>query len=63
MGKVAAVALGLQKVKLTGLVPNGQHFIANPKILWGVKESRATLTGEELSQPMSLPVQARLVDF
>ena len=63
LGKVAGVALGLQKVKLTGLVPNGQHFKANPKILWGVKESHATLAEEDLGQPRPLPEQPRLMDF
>lgn len=63
MGKLAGAALGLQKVGLTGVVPNGQHFIANPKIIWAVKQSHATLAGEDLGKPMPLQDQAHLVDF
>jgi hypothetical protein len=63
MGKLAGAALGLQKVGLTGVVPNGQHFIANPKIIWAVKQSHATLAGEDLGQPMPLQDQAHLADF
>jgi hypothetical protein len=63
MGKVAGAALGLQQVGLTGVVPNGQHFLANPKIIYAVKESQARLAGEDLGKPMPLPEQAHLADF
>ncbi len=63
MGKVAGVTLGLQRVGLTGKVPNGQNFIANPKTLWSIKESRATLAGQDLGKPFPLKQQARLQDF
>jgi hypothetical protein len=63
MGKVAGAALGLHKVGLTGIVPNGQHFIANPKIIWAVQQSYATLAGADLGKPMPLQDQAHLVDF
>jgi hypothetical protein len=63
MGKMAGAALGLQKVGLTGVAPNGQHFKANPKTIWAVKQSHASLAGEDLGKPMPLQDQAHLVDF
>jgi hypothetical protein len=63
MGKFAGAALDLQKVELTGAVPNGQRFIVNPKIIWAVKQSHATLAGEDLGTPMPLQEQAHLEDF
>jgi hypothetical protein len=63
MGKVAGFVLGLQKVGLSGKVPNGQHFIANPKVLWSITESRANIAGKDLGTPFSLSQQARLGDF
>lgn len=63
MGKLAGAVLGLQKVNLTGTVPNGQYFQANPKIIWAIKESRATIAGTDLGVPSLLPQQANLQDF
>ncbi|MFC5269156.1 hypothetical protein [Adhaeribacter terreus] len=63
MGKVAGTVLGLQKVNLTGTVPNGQHFKANPKIMWAIKESHATIAGHDLGVPAILPQQTHLQDF
>ena len=63
MGKMAAIGLGLQKVGLSGKVPNGQHFIANPKKIWAVTESHATIAGEDLGTPTPLQQQASLQDF
>ncbi|MFD3003352.1 hypothetical protein ACFS7Z_23530 [Pontibacter toksunensis] len=63
MSKVAGVALGVQKVGLSGFVPNGQHFIANLKTIWAVKESRASIAGVDFGEPAPLKEQANLADF
>lgn len=63
MGKVAGTLLGVQKVSLTGTVPNGQHFQANPKTIWAIKESHAMIAGNDLGIPSLLPQQAHLQDF
>ena len=63
MSKVAGAALGVQRVGLSGTVPNGQHFIANPKKIWAVTDSHATLAGADLGTPTPLHQQASLQDF
>lgn len=63
MSKVAGAALGVQKVGLSGIVPNGQHFIANPKTIWAVKESSASIAGVDFGEPAPLKEQANLADF
>ncbi len=63
MGKVAGVVLGAGRVRLWGSVPNGQGYIANPRVLWAVSESRASLAGEDLGSPGPVSPQARLGDF
>lgn len=63
MGKVAGAALGVAKIGLTGIVPNGQHFTANPKTIWLIKESRATMNGVDFGKPAPLKEQAGLADF
>lgn len=63
MSKVAGSALGVQKVGLSGFVPNGQHFIANPRTIWAVKESRASIAGVDFGEPAPLKEQANLADF
>jgi hypothetical protein len=63
MGKVAGPLLGVGRVGLQGRVPNGQHFIAAPRLLWAVVDSRARAAGEDLGPPGPVQPQARLGDF
>ena len=63
MGRAAGPALGVGRVKLTGTTSNGQWFRANPRMLWTVDRSRASIDGVDIGPPGPLPVQARLGDF
>ena len=63
VGVLAGPLLGAGRVRMQGRVPNGQRFVANPRLLWAVTESRAVLSGEDFGQPGSLHPQARLGDF
>lgn len=63
MGRLAGPALGVGKVKLTGMTANGQLFDANPVRLWYVTGSSAIVDGEELGPIGPLPDQARMADF
>jgi hypothetical protein len=63
MGRAAGPLLGVGRVGLHGIAPNGQRFIANPRLLWTVAESRAELDGEEFGPPGPVRPQAQLGDF
>ena len=63
MSKVAGPLLGVGRVGLHGTAPNGQHFIANPRVLWTIVDSRAHLAGEDFGPPGPVHPQARLGDF
>lgn len=63
MGAVARVALGTGKINLSGKTPNGQEFIANPRRLWMIDASRASINGIDLGPLGALDRQARLNDF
>lgn len=63
MGMVAGPLLGAGRVGLHGSVPNGQRFIANPRVLWAITDSRAVLAGEDLGPPGPVQPQAQLGDF
>jgi hypothetical protein len=63
MGMVAGPLLGVGRVGLHGRVPNGQHFIANPRTLWVVLDSHAQLVGVDFGPLGPLQPQARLGDF
>jgi hypothetical protein len=63
MGKVAGALLGVGRVGLQGRVPNGQRFIANPRVMWAIVDSRAQLAGEEFGPPGPVHPQAHLGDF
>jgi hypothetical protein len=63
LGPVAGAALRAGRVGLTGAVPNGQHFKANPLKVWLVAESTASLAGHDFGPPGPLAEQARLGDF
>jgi len=63
MGAVAGRALGVGKVKLTGLTSNGQHFDANPLRIWQVIDSHAVVEGTDLGPLGALTEQAHMADF
>ncbi len=63
MGAMAGPLLGVGRVGLRGRVPNGQWFIANPRQVWAVTHSRASLAGEDFGAPGPVRPQARLEDF
>jgi hypothetical protein len=63
MGGVASLALGAGHLALAGEAPNGQRFIANPRLIWTVDHSYATVAGQDLGSIGPLPVQAKLGDF
>jgi hypothetical protein len=63
MGMVVGPLLGVGRVGLQGTVPNGQHFIANPRVLWAIAESSARLAEEEFGPPGPVYPQAHLGDF
>jgi hypothetical protein len=63
MGGAASWLLDVGPVGLWGLASNGHRFIANPRRIWMVAASDATLRGESLGTPEPLPDQASLRDF
>ncbi len=63
MGVMAGPLLGVGRVGLSGKVPNRQRFIANPRLVWRVSQSRAVLAGEGLGVPGPVRPQAHLEDF
>ncbi len=63
IGLIAGRALGVGKVKLTGMTSNGQHFDANPLRLWYVTDSHAVVGGEDIGPPGRLSEQGHMADF
>jgi hypothetical protein len=63
MSRVAGTALRAGRVRLTGLAPNGQRFIANPLTMWVATDSQATMRGIDLGAMGPIPEQAHLRDF
>ena len=63
MSRAAGLALRAGRVRLTGLAPNGQRFVANPLQMWVARESSARVDGTDLGAIGPAPVQARLRDF
>jgi hypothetical protein len=63
MGMAASLMLGAGKLGLSGIVPNGQQFVANPKHIWMIRNSEAILQGRSLGAPGRLDKQAQLGDF
>lgn len=63
MGLMASTLLGAGKLRLYGRVPNGQSFIANPRLIWTIPTSRAVLAGKDLGALGPMPQQVLLGDF
>jgi hypothetical protein len=63
MSRVAGRLLDAGHIALHGRVPNGQRFIANPRLLWSVASSTAVLGNVNLGCPCPLDKQERLGDF
>jgi len=63
MSLVAGPILRAGRVGLQGAAPNGQHFIANPKLIWAVVATRARVAGEDLGPAGPVEPQAHLGDF
>ena len=63
MGAFAGPLLNAGKMKVSGVVPNGQTFQAQPRQLWLVTDSQATILGENAGRPGALEVQDHLADF
>jgi hypothetical protein len=63
MGLMASTLLGAGKLRLYGRVPNGQTFIANPRLIWTIPASRALLGGKDLGVLGPASQQATLGDF
>lgn len=63
MSAIAGPFLSVGKVRLLGLMPNGQTFGAIPRRVWRIERSRAEMRGTDLGKPGPLPYQERLGDF
>jgi hypothetical protein len=63
MSRVAPAVLRTGSMNLTGRSPNGQTFVANPRMVWPVRRSRAVLGGINLGPTGPMAIQARLGDF
>lgn len=63
MSRAAGLALRAGRVRLTGLAPNGQRFVANPLHMWVARGSSARLKGADLGEMGPAPEQAQLRDL
>ncbi|WP_461491234.1 hypothetical protein [Pontibacter sp. HJ8] len=63
MEQVAGNVLEAGVVTLSGVAPNGQKFIANPRHIWLVSDSKAIIAGEDAGPVGPLPDQAHIGDF
>jgi hypothetical protein len=63
MELMAGPLLGVGRVGLHGRVPNGQRFIANPRVLWAVANSSARLAERDFGSMGPVTPQAQLGDF
>ena len=63
MARMAGSFLGVGRVGLYGTAPNGQRFIATPRVLFRVRDSRAVVAGIDLGPPGPVAPQAHLRDF
>jgi hypothetical protein len=58
MNRVVGPVLGIGKVRLAGIAPNGQQFRIGPKRVWAVAGSTAVVRGEDLG-PVGRARQSR----
>lgn len=63
MGTMASAMLRAGRLGLAGRAPNGQRFVANPRLIWFIPSSRAVVRGQDLGPPGPLGEQAHLGDF
>lgn len=63
ISRLAPAILHTGRLRLTGVTPNGQHFIVNPSLTWLITEASATLDGLDLGDPGPAPRQGKLGDF
>ena len=63
LGTAGSLAMKTGRLSLTGQVPNGQTFMSNPRYVWAVGSSEATVSGEDLGAVGPLPVQERLDEY
>lgn len=63
MGRLAGPLLGAGRLRLSGHAVNRQWFVLNPRRVWSVSRSRASLDGRDLGAPAPLTQQAQLADF
>jgi len=63
MSFIVRQMLGTGPVRLWGRSSNGQHFIANPRHIWLVSRTRATIGDDDLGAPAPAPQPVRLGDF
>jgi hypothetical protein len=63
MARLAGPLLHAGRLGLAGRAPNGQAFLANPLLVWGLRSATATIAGRSLGELGALPEQARLGDF
>ncbi len=63
LATIASRTLGAGKFNLSGRVPNGQPFIAQPSAVWRVTSSQASIRGFSFGDVVRAPEQYRFGDF
>jgi hypothetical protein len=63
LGVLASRLLGLGNLRLAGIAPSGQWYLASPRRLWVVRDGGAELGGEDFGPARPLPRQPRLGQF
>lgn len=63
MSSMAGIVLHAGHIGLTGVAPNGQLFVANPRQIWIIDSSTATLGKVDFGTIGPLENQARIGDF
>ncbi|MGV0792941.1 hypothetical protein [Mycolicibacterium sp. XJ1819] len=63
MSPIVGPALGMGKIKLTGVLPNGQGFRIAPQRVWAVADSTAVVHGADVGPVGPHPEQGSLADF
>ena len=60
---MAGPMLRAGKLSMTGIAPNHQSFIANPRKIWVVKSALLRVGEREIDEPGPVTPQAQLGDF